>query len=71
MKCLYCNGAMERTTATYTIDRKGYHLFLQDVPAYVCSQCGEKHFAETEVAAIQKLIRHLEAGIQEVHAVAK
>ena len=69
MRCLYCNGEMVKAKSTYTVNRKGYHLFLQEVPAYVCSQCGEKHFEEDEVTAIQKLIKQVEVGLQEVQSV--
>jgi YgiT-type zinc finger domain-containing protein len=44
----------------YTVDRKGYHLFIEKIPAYVCSQCGEKYFEEKEVEAIQNMIKALE-----------
>jgi YgiT-type zinc finger domain-containing protein len=66
MKCLYCGGELERRSSTYTVDRKGYHLFIKEIPAYVCAQCGEKYFDEEEVEAIQKLIQKVEAGIEEV-----
>jgi len=58
---------MQRTRSPYTIDRDGYHLFIKDVPAYVCSQCGEKHFQESEVAVIQQLIGDLEKNLERVH----
>ncbi|MBI4649991.1 YgiT-type zinc finger protein [Candidatus Desantisbacteria bacterium] len=32
---------MEKSTVSYTVDRKGYHLFIEKIPANVCSQCGE------------------------------
>ena len=57
MKCLYCQGAMARATAPFHIDRKGYHLILDTIPAWVCSQCGEPYFEEAEVEAIQQIIR--------------
>jgi YgiT-type zinc finger domain-containing protein len=43
---------MEKTTVSYTIDRKGYHLFIEEIPAYVCSQCGERYFEERESEAV-------------------
>ncbi len=70
MKCLYCNGKMEKLDSTYTVNRKGYHLFMEKVPAYVCTQCGERHFEEQEVEAIQKMIKHLETDLKKVQAVA-
>jgi len=60
MKCLYCQGKMERGKAPFHIDRKEYHLILDSVPAWVCMQCGEAYFEEAEVEAIQQIIRVLD-----------
>jgi YgiT-type zinc finger domain-containing protein len=57
MKCMYCQGEMERGTAPFHIDRKGIHLSLDDVPAWVCKQCGEPYFEEAEVDSIQAIIQ--------------
>ena len=57
MKCMYCRGEMEKTTAPFHIDRKGIHLSLDAVPAWVCKQCGESYFEESEVDSIQSIIR--------------
>jgi YgiT-type zinc finger domain-containing protein len=53
MKCLYCQGKMERGNAPFHIDRKGYHLILDSIPAWAWTQCGEAYFEEAEVEAIQ------------------
>ena len=66
MRCLLCHGEMEKSTVSYTIDRKGYHLFVKEIPAYVCSQCGEKYFDEKEVEAIQNMINALEEKMQNI-----
>lgn len=66
MRCLLCNGEMEKATVSYTVDRKGYHLFIEKVPAYICSQCGEKYFEEKETEAIQNMIKALEEKLQDV-----
>jgi len=47
---------MERRTAPFHIDRKGYHLLFDKIPAWVCSQCGEVYFEEVEVDSIQAVI---------------
>ena len=60
MKCVHCRGAMKRGTASLHIDRKGCHLTLDSVPAWVCEQCGEPYFDEREVAAIQDLTLSVE-----------
>ena len=51
---------MKRSTAPFHVDRDGYHLVLDTVPAWVCGQCGEAYFDEREVDAIQQAIRDLD-----------
>lgn len=60
MKCLYCKGEMKKDTTPFHIDRKGCHVTLDNVPAWVCSQCGVSYFEEAEVDAIQDLIYSVE-----------
>ena len=57
MKCMYCQGEMARGTAPFYIDRKDVHVSLDSVPAWLCTQCGEVYFEETEVNAVQDIIR--------------
>ena len=57
MRCMYCQGQMVRGAAPFHIDRKGYHLLLDSIPAWVCGQCGEVYFEEAEVDSIQAVIR--------------
>lgn len=60
MKCMCCGGTMERRSAPFYIDRKHVHVRLDSVPAWVCSQCGEAHFEEAEVEAVQHIIKSLD-----------
>lgn len=64
MKCIHCQGQMKRATTPFHVDRKGCHLVLDSVPAWVCQQCGETYFEEKEVEAIQDLIRSIEEKAQ-------
>lgn len=63
MKCLHCGGNLEQATTTYAVTRKSFHLILDDVPAWVCEQCGEPLFDEATVDAIQHMLRAVEAGV--------
>ena len=69
MKCLYCNGEMKKASCSYTVDRDGYHLYIRDIPVYVCTQCGEKLFEEKEAEAIQDTIKSLEGKIEKIQKV--
>ena len=64
MKCIHCKGQMKRGTTPFHVDRKGCHLVLDSVPAWVCQQCGETYFEEKEVDAIQDLIMSVEEKAQ-------
>ena len=70
MKCMHCQGTMEKTVAPFHVDRKGYHLTLDTVPAWVCCQCGEVYFDEHEVDSIQEIIQALEDRTDKLTAVA-
>jgi YgiT-type zinc finger domain-containing protein len=60
MKCIHCQGEMRRGTTPLHIDRKGCHLTLGAVPAWVCDQCGEAYYEEREINAIQDLVKAME-----------
>jgi YgiT-type zinc finger domain-containing protein len=51
---------MRRSTAPFNIDRNGYHVVFDSVPAWICRQCGEPYFEEREVDVIQGAIRVLD-----------
>lgn len=66
MKCIYCQGTMKKGAASYNLNRKGYHLLLDTLPAWVCDQCGEAYFEESEVQSIQDLIRAIDQKISKL-----
>ncbi len=63
MECLYCQGTLVRREVSHTVTRKGYHLILDRVPAWVCDQCGEPLFDEETVKVIQRMLRDVDSGI--------
>ncbi|MDY0170969.1 MAG: YgiT-type zinc finger protein [Thermoguttaceae bacterium] len=60
MKCIHCQGEMKRGITPLHIDRKGCHLTLEAIPAWVCTQCGEAYFDEKQVDAIEDLVESIE-----------
>ncbi|OQW96539.1 MAG: hypothetical protein BWK74_08270 [Desulfobacteraceae bacterium A6] len=70
MKCMHCQGKMKKGATPFHVDRKGYHLTLDEVPAWVCQQCGEVYFDEPEVDSIQDIIKALEDRTEKLSAVA-
>ena len=63
MKCMHCQGGMKRATAPFRVDRRGYHLQLDSIPAWICSQCGESYFEENEVETIQDMIKSVDSQV--------
>lgn len=70
MKCIHCQGKMERGMAPFHVDRNGYHLLLDRIAAWICSQCGEVYFEETEVDSIQSIIQAVDGHVEKLAVVA-
>lgn len=66
MECPFCTGKLVRKRESYTVSRNGYHLIIDDVPAWVCQQCGEPVFDEETVEAIQDLLREVDARLEKL-----
>jgi HTH-type transcriptional regulator / antitoxin MqsA len=45
MKCVYCGGKVEPRQVTFAYDEEGDYFFIENVPAEVCTQCGEKTYS--------------------------
>jgi len=60
MECLHCKGKMEKGTAPFSIDRNGYHISWDSIPAWICSQCGEPFFEKNEVKHIQEALKKID-----------
>jgi YgiT-type zinc finger domain-containing protein len=68
MNCIHCQGKMKRGIHPFHVDRKGYHLTMDRIPAWVCSQCGEAYFDEAEVEAIQETLNALDQQSEKMAA---
>jgi YgiT-type zinc finger domain-containing protein len=63
MQCLYCRGSLVRKKVSYTATRKGYHMIIDDVPAWVCQKCGEPLFEEQAVEAVQGILHEIDLRV--------
>lgn len=63
MKCYYCGGKMAKGKTTYSVNKKGYHLLVDDIPAWICSQCREVYFEGDAVDIIQNVIKNIDIGV--------
>ena len=60
VESLHCKGRLVKGTAPFSVDRSGYHLHWDAIPAWVCTQCGEPLFEGREVDVIQNAIKALD-----------
>ncbi len=51
---------MVKGNAPFSVDRHGYHIAWESIPAWVCTQCGEALFEENEVNHIQKALQQVD-----------
>ncbi len=53
MRCFVCkNGTVRPGRITYVVERDGHVVVIRDVPAEVCSQCGEEYFGSETAQAL-------------------
>lgn len=60
MECPYCKAQMRWGVAPFTLDRKGYSVSWDAIPAWICDQCGETLFEAREVDLIQDALAGLD-----------
>jgi YgiT-type zinc finger domain-containing protein len=65
MKCIVCkNGSTEPGTVTVTVDKRTTVVVIRDVPAAVCTTCGEEYIDADTMREIEKLVKSAqEAGM--------
>jgi YgiT-type zinc finger domain-containing protein len=65
---MYCQGLMQRGFAPLHIDRNGYHVSFEAVPAWICTQCGASYIEEPEVQEVQSMMEALDKSTARLKA---
>lgn len=47
MKCVFCGGKLKEVKVTFSYEDEHRYLLVEDVPAEVCTNCGEKCYSPT------------------------
>jgi YgiT-type zinc finger domain-containing protein len=68
--CVHCKGQLEHSSAPFSVDRNGYHVSWDALPAWVCTQCGEPAFETAVVEAIQRTLQDLDRTTSDLTATA-
>lgn len=61
MRCLRCQGPVERGSAPVHVERNGYRMAWENVPAWVCSRCELAYFEPDEVETIRNAVRAMQS----------
>ncbi len=56
MRCLRCQGQVQKGTAPVRLEREGYSLTWQQVPAWVCTRCDLAYFEPEAVETVRKAV---------------
>jgi len=56
MKCGICKAEMEERSVAYTEDIDQSVIVVRHVPAYVCTECGNKWYSGTVVSQLETII---------------
>ena len=56
MKCAACKGETSEQLIRYVQDFEGRVVIVENVPADVCAQCGEKYIRPDVAEKIQRLV---------------
>jgi YgiT-type zinc finger domain-containing protein len=66
MTCFRCKGDTEQKLKTHAVTLEKCVIIVKNVPALVCSQCGEVYFADDVMQRLESIIDKLENIIKEV-----
>jgi len=58
MNCTFCGAPTKSCNTTFICEQDEGYLVVEDVPAEVCSQCGEKTFSPEVTDRILSLARN-------------
>jgi len=56
MKCGICKAEMEEKTVTYTEDIDQGVIVIRNVPAHVCTECGNTWYTGTVAVELEELV---------------
>ena len=69
MSCFKCNGDLEEKKVNYVVDLDNTIIIIKEVPARVCTDCGEQYFDDEASANIENIVNQLKSLSAEVTVV--
>ena len=59
MECFMCKGKLESKKVNYIVDLDNTIIIIKEVPAKVCTKCGEQYFDDETSKNIEKIVNQL------------
>lgn len=69
MNCFTCKGNMKEKKVNYVVDLEDRIIIIKEVPAKVCTKCGEQYFDDETAENIEKIVNQLKRLETEVSIV--
>jgi len=57
MQCPFCGGESVKETVTFSYEEEDRYIFIEHVPADVCSRCGEKIYSPEVTDELLRIAR--------------
>ena len=61
-----CKGNTSQTTHTYIQEFDNCIIIIKNVPAIVCSQCGEVYYSDDIAEKLEEIVNRLQAIVKDV-----
>lgn len=56
-KCVFCGGEVIKAEVTFTYEQEGEFLIIENAPAEICTNCGEKMYSPDVTDTLLRLAR--------------
>ena len=66
MNCFFCKGKLIDGTTTFMSEIDGCVIIIKNVPAKICSQCGEASYSDEVAKKLEQIVDSLRTSITEV-----
>jgi YgiT-type zinc finger domain-containing protein len=67
--CPLCNGNFQNGRTRYTVDDSKSVVVVRDVPARICSQCGEEWIDHSTAETLEQIVKKARTNHSEVEVV--
>ena len=60
--CSICRGKLEEGITEFVAHVKDQIVIIEDIPAWICENCGEAYYSEAVSIRIDKVMKKVHAG---------